>query len=164
MSVDETTLKARKHPNAVCEKCPLYALGQFVPSKWVEGSDVVFVGEAPGADEVQAQEPFVGVSGRLLGRALAAVGVDPSTVSKANVVSCRPPGNDLKAHSGAIRCCLPRLNRELESFTGTKVVSLGKISTEAVLGALAKRTDVIDMSVTARRGRWFDPEIGRAHV
>lgn len=145
---------AKKHPCADCEGCPLYFDGKYVPSKWT-GSDVVFIGEAPGADEVRAQEPFVGSSGQLLARAIRAVGKDPEAYSKTNVVSCQPPGNYLEGYSAAIAHCTPRLMAELEAEGGDKLVALGKIATEIVLGDLAERPAEAALPPSARRGRWF---------
>lgn len=149
----------RKHPKASCETCPLYFDGEYCASKWVPGSQVVFVGEAPGANEVAKQEPFVGESGILLNRAIRGGGGDPETVSKTNVVACRPPNNNLMGYEGAVYNCMGRLQYELaEEFAGDKVVALGKYATEVVLGVLAGRGDAASLPPSARRGRWFDAD------
>ena len=150
----------RKHPCAKCEICPLYHEGKYVPSKWVDGSTIVFVGEAPGSEEVQKGEPFVGVSGQLLGRAIRSGGGDIDLVSKANVVSCQPPGNELGAYPEAIHACYPRLQAELKEFEGDRIVALGKYAATIVLDRIADLPTAAELSPSARRARWFDPAEG----
>jgi DNA polymerase-1 len=122
----------------------------------VEGTDVVFVGEAPGREEVQKGEPFVGVSGQLLERAVRSGGGAIELVSKTNVVSCRPPDNVLENYQDAVEACYPRLKAELKEFEGKRVVALGKYAAEVVLGAVAGLREAAALSPSARRARWFD--------
>jgi DNA polymerase len=77
-----------------CTRCEL-ALGrtQVVIGDGAPRADIMFIGEAPGAQEDVAGRPFVGAGGRLFDTLLAANGIERSTVYVTNVVACRPPGN-----------------------------------------------------------------------
>ena len=82
---------------AKCSRCYLYATRQGGPvgPEMSRRACVALVGEAPGKDEVEANRPFIGQSGRELTVSLAAVGIARDDVSIVNAIACRPPGNDL---------------------------------------------------------------------
>ncbi|MDQ4143883.1 MAG: DNA polymerase, partial [Actinomycetota bacterium] len=124
----------RKHPLAECESCPLQG-EKYVPSVGPENAKLAFVGEAPGSTEVRKQEPFVGPSGELLNRVLAYHGITRSDVRLTNAASCRPRGND-DLPPEALACCRPRLEAEISS--AERVIALGRVATEAVLGRKVK--------------------------
>ena len=130
--------------HALCQTCPL-APRQFVPSAGATNPRLVLVGEAPGAEEVIAKRPFVGVSGQLLDATLQAVGVDPATTWRTNAVLCRPPGN-ADPSPEALACCRPRLLAELEQHPEAVVVTLGAVAS-AALGARG--------GILSLRGRWL---------
>jgi DNA polymerase len=108
---------------------------------------VMFIGEAPGADEDRLGLPFVGASGRLLDRMLASIGLDRTSAYIANVVPWRPPGNR-KPEPGEVELCLPFIERHIELVGPEVLVLLGG----AAVGALLARTD----SISHLRGRWID--------
>ena len=112
---------------------------------------VMFVGEAPGRDEDLQGKPFVGRSGQLLDRMLAAIDLDRTKAYIANVVPWRPPGNrDPTPQETTI--CRPFIERQIELVNPTVLVCLGARSAQAILGV----TD----GILKLRGRWLQHEIG----
>ena len=112
---------------------------------------VMFVGEAPGRDEDIAGMPFVGRSGKLLDRMMAAIGLDRSKAYIANIVPWRPPGNRTPTpHESAI--CLPFIRRQIELADPDILVCLGQPSTQTLLGTRE--------GITRTRGRWFKFDTG----
>jgi len=112
---------------------------------------VMFVGEAPGAEEDRDGLPFVGRSGKLLDRMMAAVGVDRTSAYIANIVPWRPPGNRTPTpQESAI--CLPFIMRQIELADPDLLVCLGGPSAQTLL----RITD----GITKVRGRWFDFDTG----
>ena len=95
-------------------------------------SRVMFVGEAPGRDEDIEGLPFVGRSGKLLDRMLAAIGLDRTSVYIANIVPWRPPGNRTPTpQESAI--CLPFTLRQIELVDPDVLVCLGNPSSQTLL-------------------------------
>src|SRR5438552_2189107 len=117
---------------ARCWECPLY--GQpHADSKGLVSSKVVFVGEAPGREEVYANAPFVGRSGKLLTDIVAEVEVR-HPIYKTNACLCRPENNTTPSMK-AIQACRPRLVKELQQLPRLrKVFLLGLTASKAVLG------------------------------
>ncbi len=106
---------------------------------------IVFVGEAPGREEDEQGEPFVGEAGRLLDRILLAMGLQRQEVYICNVEKCRPPGNrdPLPAE---IEACEPYLRRQLAAIAPELIVSLGRFAAQTLLR---------DQSPISRlRGKW----------
>lgn len=108
-----------------------------MPSHIPSGAKIIFVGEAPGYQEVQEGEPFVGPSGNLLNRVLHHHAIDRKSVGVTNACLCRPPNNRTPTKL-EISCCLPRLKAELEEARPEAVVTMGAVSTAAVLGPNVK--------------------------
>ncbi len=116
---------------------------------------VMFVGEAPGRDEDIEGLPFVGRSGKLLDRMLAAIGLDRSSVYIANIVPWRPPGNRTPTpQESAI--CLPFIRRQIELVDPDILVCLGGPSAQTLLG--------IKEGITKMRGRWFTFNTGKREI
>jgi uracil-DNA glycosylase family 4 len=115
---------------------------------------LMFVGEAPGFEEDQTGVPFVGKSGQLLDKMLAAVGIARPDVYIANIVPWRPPGNrDPSIHETQI--CLPFIQRQIELVDPQVLVCLGKPSTATLLG--------LD-GIKRVRGRWFTYKAGTRDI
>jgi len=114
-------------------------------------ADVMFVGEAPGADEDRIGRPFVGRAGQLLDKMLAAIGLDRTKVYIANVVPWRPPGNRTPTplETGA---CLPFTRRQIELVAPKILICLGAPSMQTLLG--------IKEGIMRSRGRWMDYDRG----
>jgi uracil-DNA glycosylase len=105
---------------------------------------VMLIGEAPGAEEDRRGKPFVGPSGRLLDRMLAAIGLDRGQVWITNLIFWRPPGNRAPT-SAEIATCLPFLERQIELLRPAVIVFLGGAAARALLG--------VQEGVTRLRGR-----------
>jgi uracil-DNA glycosylase len=112
---------------------------------------VMFVGEAPGRDEDIEGLPFVGRSGKLLDRMIAAIGLDRSKVYIANVIPWRPPGNRTPTPQET-QICLPFIQRQIELVNPDVLVTLGNPSTQALL---ATREGIM-----RSRGKWVDYDTG----
>lgn len=112
-----------------CEECTLY--GTKVWGQGAKDAEVVFVGEAPGREEVKQGRPFVGMAGEVIRGAVKFVGLDDSQMYFTNVCLCRPPQNrDPSALEAA--SCRPRLEDEIESISPQLVVALGRIPARAL--------------------------------
>ncbi len=109
---------------------------------------VMVIGEAPGADEDRIGKPFVGRSGQLLDRMLAAIGLERQrNVYITNVMFWRPPGNR-KPTEAEIALCLPFVWRHIALGAPRVVVLSGGTATSAILGRAE--------GITKLRGKWFD--------
>ncbi|PNG26086.1 uracil-DNA glycosylase [Methylocella silvestris] len=115
------------------------------------GAKIMFVGEAPGADEDRQGVPFVGRAGQLLNRMLAAIGLDRRDVYISNVVPWRPPGNRTPTMIETA-ACLPFTRRQIELVGPKILVCLGLPSAQTLLGAKD--------SMTRIRGRWLTYDCG----
>jgi len=107
---------------------------------------VMFVGEAPGADEDRRGVPFVGVSGQLLDRMLSYIGLDRSRFYITNMLPWRPPGNRPPT-SGEIAACLPFIERHIELVAPRVLVFVGGTAAKTLLGT---RDGIMRL-----RGRWL---------
>lgn len=116
---------------------------------------VMFVGEAPGRDEDIEGLPFVGRSGKLLDRMLAAIGLDRTQVYIANIVPWRPPGNRTPTPQES-QICLPFILRQIELCDPDILVCLGGPSAQTLLG--------IKDGITRIRGRWFSFDTGKREI
>ncbi len=116
---------------------------------------VMFVGEAPGRDEDIEGLPFVGRSGKLLDRMLAAIGLDRTAVYIANIVPWRPPGNRTPTPQES-QICLPFTLRQIELVDPDILVCLGGPSAQTLLG--------IKDGITKTRGRWFTFNSGNREI
>lgn len=94
---------------------------------------LMFVGEAPGADEDRLAEPFVGRAGQLLNKIIAAMGITRDDVYIGNVVKCRPPQNRAPLPDEAATC-MPFLLRQIAAIRPEVIVCLGSIATRFLLG------------------------------
>ena len=106
---------------------------------------LMFVGEAPGAEEDRAGRPFVGASGRFLDQMLASIGLDRTRYYITNLIPWRPPGNRAPTEQ-EIAICLPFLWRHIALARPRWLVLLGAPSTKAVLGGKA--------GIRQLRGKW----------
>ena len=95
-------------------------------------ADLVFVGEAPGADEDAQGEPFVGKAGQLLTKMIEAMGYTRADVYICNVLKCRPPGNR-NPEPDEVASCEPFLKRQLSAIRPRMIVALGKFAAQCLL-------------------------------
>jgi DNA polymerase len=114
---------------------------------------VMLVGEAPGADEDRLGLPFVGVSGQLLDRMMAAIGLDRTTFYITNVCFWRPPGNR-KPTDLELAAQKPFVERHIELVAPKILVLVGAAAAQGLLGTTE--------GITRLRGRWFDYRLGES--
>ncbi|HWK00719.1 MAG TPA: uracil-DNA glycosylase [Xanthobacteraceae bacterium] len=115
------------------------------------GARVMFVGEAPGADEDREGLPFVGRSGKLLDLMMNAIGLDRTSAYIANIVPWRPPGNRTPTPQETA-ICLPFIKRQIELANPDFLICLGKPSMQTLLH--------VAEGIKAGRGKWRDFETG----
>lgn len=133
-----------------CKKCPLWETRtQVVPGQGAVAPEVLFVGEAPGAEEDRQGVPFVGRAGELLTNMITAMGYSRDEVFIGNILKCRPPGNRTpKPEEMAV--CLPFLREQIAALKPRVIVALGAT---AVKGLLDVKT-----GITKLRGTWMSFE------
>jgi DNA polymerase len=118
-----------------CTRCKLATAGrsQVVFGVGDAATDLLFVGEGPGAEEDRLGEPFVGRSGKLLDKLMAEeLGLTRDRCYIANVVKCRPPGNR-DPEPDEVEACRPWLERQLELIDPRVVITLGKFAAQLLL-------------------------------
>ena len=121
-----------------CEKCELSKTRTYVVfGAGNEQADLMFVGEAPGADEDQQGPPFVGRAGQLLTKIIEAAGLTRDQVYIANVLKCRPPGNR-NPKSSEIESCEPYLIRQVMLIQPKVICALGTFAAQMLLRTDAK--------------------------
>ena len=132
-----------------CTRCKLHQLGrrQIVFGVGNPSADLMFVGEAPGADEDIQGIPFVGRAGQLLTKIIEAIGMTRDDVYIANVIKCRPPENR-NPEPDEVDTCEPFLFRQIDFIQPKVIVALGTFAAKALL----KTQD----SISRLRGRVYD--------
>jgi DNA polymerase len=142
-------LTATREDIGDCTRCKLAGLGrtQVVFGVGNPDADLMFVGEAPGADEDIQGVPFVGRAGQLLTKIIEAINLKRDDVYIANVIKCRPPQNR-NPEPDEIETCEPFLFRQIDIIKPKVIVTLGKFAAQCLL-----RTDA---PISRLRGRIFD--------
>jgi len=142
-------LKAIRDELGDCTRCKLHTQGrkQIVFGVGNPAADIMFVGEAPGADEDTQGVPFVGRAGQLLTKMIEAMGLSRDEVYIANVLKCRPPGNR-DPQPDEVETCEPFLFQQVASVQPKVVIALGAFAARTLL----KTQDPI----SRLRGRIYD--------
>lgn len=154
----EKDLAALRERAMVCVKCPhlartrknvVFGVGNI-------NADIMFVGEAPGADEDEQGEPFVGAAGKLLTKMIEAMGLKRSDVYIANVLKCRPDmpvgaSGNRKPTLKEMETCLPYLRCQIRIIKPKVIVALGATALQGLTGQ-AK------VSMSRLRGTWQEFE------
>lgn len=131
-----------------CTRCPLHqGRTQVVHTTGNFQADLMFVGEAPGADEDAQGEPFVGRAGQLLNKIIEAIGMKREEVSIGNINRCRPPGNRQPTLPEA-HACKPFLLREIAVIKPKVIVVLGNTAMHNLLDT--------KVGITKMRGQFHD--------
>jgi uracil-DNA glycosylase len=132
-----------------CTRCRLHKQGrkQIVFGVGNPTADLMFIGEAPGADEDLQGEPFVGRAGQLLNNMIKAMGLEREQVYIANIIKCRPPGNRTPERDEC-ETCSPFLMRQIEVIKPKAIVALGAVAAKTLLAMNAPMSEL--------RGRWYD--------
>jgi DNA polymerase len=117
-----------------CKKCELYkAKTNYVFSRGNPESKIMIVGEAPGHDEDIAGKPFVGLSGKLLDRAIIDSGFNPEQdIYVCNIVKCRPPGNRKPTPEESDNC-IDYLEEQINLIDPKVIITLGNTATENLI-------------------------------
>jgi DNA polymerase len=148
---DEVSVAARK-----CTDCPLFEIGtQTVFGEGPVNARLLFIGEAPGAQEDKAGRPFVGPAGKLFNEALEAAGIDRAEVYVTNTVKHRPwlavPSGRQKNRApkqSEINACRQWRVREIALVRPEMIVCLGAKAAQEILGK--------EFKLTKERGRWHE--------
>ena len=132
-----------------CTRCRLHQQGrkQIVFGVGNPNAELMFIGEAPGADEDIQGEPFVGRAGQLLNNMIKAMGLRREDIYIANIIKCRPPGNRTPERDECDTCS-PFLMRQIEAIKPRAIVALGAIAAKTLLA--------VNASMSELRGRWYD--------
>jgi DNA polymerase len=132
-----------------CTRCVLHKQGrkQIVFGVGNSNADLMFIGEAPGADEDQQGEPFVGRAGQLLNNMIKAMGIRREDVYIANIIKCRPPGNRTPERDEC-ETCSPFLMRQIAVIKPKVIVALGAVAAKTLLA--------INAPMAEFRGHWYD--------
>jgi DNA polymerase len=137
-----------------CTRCPLWEIGtQTVFGDGPADAELMFIGEAPGAQEDKTGIPFVGPAGRLFDQLLENVGIDRATVYVTNTVKHRPwvDNNGRKKNrapkQSEIKACALWLDREIEIIRPRVICCLGAVAAKRILGK--------DFRLTQQHGQWF---------
>ncbi|MER2264556.1 uracil-DNA glycosylase [Methylobacterium oxalidis] len=136
--------------------CPLkFTAKNLVFADGNPAARVMFVGEAPGADEDRVGKPFMGRSGQLLDRMMAAIGLDRSSAYIANIVPWRPPGNRNPTPQ-EVSVCRPFIERQIELADPDLIVCLGSPATQTLTGTKD--------GILKARGRFYPYRLGDREV
>jgi uracil-DNA glycosylase family 4 len=148
LAASAATLEELRQAVASFEECALKRTAtNLVFADGNPKAPIMFVGEAPGAEEDLRGLPFVGKAGQLLDRMLAAIGLTRQSAYITNILFWRPPGNR-QPTSGEIAACLPFVERHVELVSPEILVLLG--------GTAAKTLLARSEGIMRLRGRWFD--------
>ena len=132
-----------------CTRCKLHTLGrtQVVFGVGNPDADLMFVGEAPGADEDEQGIPFIGRAGQLLTKIIEAINLRRDDVYIANIIKCRPPQNR-NPEPDEVASCEPFLFRQIDVIKPKVIVALGKYAAQTLLRR--------DTPISRLRGKVFD--------
>jgi DNA polymerase len=155
ISTREWTLATLREAALRCAECPRLVASrtQVVFGVGNPNAELMFVGEAPGADEDAQGEPFVGKAGQLLTKIIQTMGFARETVYIGNVLKCRPdmpPGStgNRKPTPEEMRTCFPWLEKQIALIQPRALVALGATAVEGLLGDTRPMNQL--------RGRWLD--------
>ncbi len=136
IKVDDKAKALSEHFEGIkdCDKCRLHkGRGKLVYGGGNPDADILFIGEAPGAEEDKTGEPFVGRAGGLLDKILAAMTLSRDDVYIANIIKCRPPNNrDPQPDETAL--CVKYLLHQIAVIDPKLIIFLGRISAQNMLG------------------------------
>jgi uracil-DNA glycosylase family 4 len=142
-------LRAIREDIGDCTRCKLHQQGrkQIVFGVGNPSADLMFIGEAPGADEDMQGQPFVGRAGQLLTNMIKAMGLAREDVYIANIIKCRPPGNRTPERDEC-ETCSPFLVRQIGVVKPRVIVALGAVAAKTLLA--------VSSPMTQLRGCWFN--------
>jgi DNA polymerase len=149
----EAMLAGLRERALVCTRCPnlVKSRKQVVFGAGNSNAELMFVGEAPGADEDAQGEPFVGRAGQLLTKIIETMGLSRGTVYIGNILKCRPDmpaaeSGNRKPTLEEMETCMPWLLEQIEIIKPKVLVALGATALEGLIGGTVK--------ITHLRGQW----------
>jgi DNA polymerase len=146
-----STLEDLRAALATFDGCPLSATAtNLVFNDGNPETELMLIGEGPGADEDRAGKPFVGKSGQLLDRMLASIGLDRTKCLITNVVFWRPPGNRTPTDA-EVQACLPFLYRQIALVRPKRLLLVGGLSAKVLTGNPA--------GILRSRGKWVQVQV-----
>lgn len=139
-----------KQEYSACNKCPTLcsSRSQVVFGSGNPNAEVLFIGEAPGANEDKQGIPFCGMSGQVLNELLNSVGLSREDIFITNTILCRPENNRNPAKE-EVENCRDRLDRLISIMQPKVIVTIGNFATERILGK---------KGITSLRGKVFEKE------
>ncbi|MBL7072436.1 MAG: uracil-DNA glycosylase [Candidatus Omnitrophica bacterium] len=144
----KVSLEEYKNNISSCQKCPLGKTRiSFVFGAGSPKAPLMFVGEAPGRDEDQQGEPFVGRAGQLLTKIIESIGLKREDVFIGNILKCRPPQNRNPLPT-EISACTPYLLKQIDIIKPKVICSLGKFSAQTLLNS--------ETPISRLRGKFYD--------
>ncbi|RMG69308.1 MAG: uracil-DNA glycosylase, partial [Nitrospirae bacterium] len=145
--IKERALETLKAELKDCTRCRLSEKrNRIVFGEGNPEAELMFVGEAPGAEEDLQGRPFVGAAGQLLTRLIEKMGLKREMVYIANTIKCRPPGNR-NPREDELSQCMPFLRKQIEIIRPKVIMTLGDVATRALLGDVG--------SISRVRGKIF---------
>ena len=144
-----TALRMIREEIGDCTRCRLHQQGrkQIVFGVGNPNAELMFIGEAPGADEDEKGEPFVGRAGQLLTNMIKAMGLSREEVYIANIIKCRPPANRTPERDEC-ETCSPFLMQQIKVVSPKAIVALGAVAAKTLLAVNAPMSEL--------RGNWYD--------
>ena len=144
-----TALRLIREEIGDCTRCRLHKQGrkQIVFGVGNPKAELMFIGEAPGADEDEQGEPFVGRAGQLLNNMIKAMGLRREDVYIANIIKCRPPNNRTPERDEC-ETCSPFLMQQIKVISPKAIVALGAVAAKTLLAVNAPMSEL--------RGHWYD--------
>ncbi len=143
----DSGLKAVAQQVSACKKCALHSTRtNAVPGQGNSRPEIMFIGEAPGADEDEQGLAFIGAAGKLLTRMIKAMGLTREEVFIGNILKCRPPDNRTPLPE-EMAACLPYLEAQLDLLKPRVIVALGGTAVKGLLD--------ITTGITKIRGKWL---------
>jgi len=146
VSTSKLTLTVVREELGECTRCKLHPTRKnIVFGVGSPNANLMFIGEAPGYDEDQQGEPFVGKAGQLLTKMIGAMNLAREDVYIANILKCRPPQNR-NPEPDEIEACEPFLRKQIDAIAPRILVALGKFAAQTLLRSNA--------SISSLRGNW----------
>jgi DNA polymerase len=131
-----------------CSKCRLCENRKNVVfGEGNENTNVMFIGEGPGAEEDNTGRPFVGKAGQLLTKMIESIDIRRDDVYIANIVKCRPPANRVPFDDEA-ECCIPYLRKQVSVIRPKIIVCLGATASKYIIDK--------NIRITRDRGKWYE--------
>ena len=152
----EEKLKKIKEEVLACKKCSLYKTRKYpVIGMGNHQAKIIFIGEAPGAQEDKTGNPFCGRAGKMLDELLNSVDIERKDIYITNILKCRPPANR-DPEEQEIKSCSPYLERQIQIIKPEIICSLGRFA----MSFLMEKFDLRDQiqQISKIHGKVFETE------